>query len=112
MQKGREIIVKSHIRMGYGTDFVAVYQNYETGMEFRCMMESGMDAFRILKAATKTNAEICGVDSITGTIEPGKYADIAGWGRDLLTDKDALRDCAFVMKEGVVYEPKSYLGEQ
>ncbi len=112
MQKGREIIVKSHIRMGYGTDFVAVYQNYETGMEFRCMMESGMDAFRILKAATKTNAEICGVDSITGTIEPGKYADIAGWGRNLLTDKDALRDCAFVMKEGVVYEPKSYLGEQ
>lgn len=26
-----------------------------------------------------------------------------------LTDKDALRDCSFVMKEGTVYEAKSYL---
>ncbi|MFR3284170.1 MAG: hypothetical protein ACLTR6_07320 [Clostridium fessum] len=69
MQKGRKIIVDSHIKLGYGTDFVAAYQNYESGMEFRCMMESGMDAFRILQAATKTNAEICEVDSITGTIE-------------------------------------------
>lgn len=95
--------------LGYGTDFVAAYQNYESGMEFRCMMESGMDAFRILQAATKNNAEICEIDSITGTIEKGKYADIAGWKRDLLTDKDALRDCSFVMKEGTVYEAKSYL---
>ena len=109
MQKGRKIIVDSHIKLGYGTDFVAAYQNYESGMEFRCMMESGMDAFRILQAATKNNAEICEIDSITGTIEKGKYADIAGWKRDLLTDKDALRDCSFVMKEGTVYEAKSYL---
>ena len=109
MQKGRKIIVDSHIKLGYGTDFVAAYQNYESGMEFRCMMESSMDAFRILQAATKNNAEICEIDSITGTIEKGKYADIAGWKRDLLTDKDALRDCSFVMKEGTVYEAKSYL---
>lgn len=109
MQRGREIIVGSKIKLGYGTDFVAAYQNYESGMEYRCMMESGMDAFRILKAATKTNAEICEIDHITGTIEKGKFADIAGWGRNLLTDKDALRDCAFVMKEGTVYEAKSYL---
>ena len=102
-------MVYSLIKLGYGTDFVAAYQNYESGMEFRCMMESGMDAFRILQAATKNNAEICEIDSITGTIEKGKYADIAGWKRDLLTDKDALRDCSFVMKEGTVYEAKSYL---
>ena len=109
MQKGRKIIVDSHIKLGYGTDFVAAYQNYESGMEFHCMMESGMDAFRILQAATKNNAENCEIDSITGTIEKGKYADIAGWKRDLLTDKDALRDCSFVMKEGTGYEAKSYL---
>lgn len=109
MIKGREIIVNSNIKLGYGTDFVAAYQNYESGMEFRCMMESGMDAFRILKSATKNNAEICEIDHLTGTIEKGKYADISGWGRDLLTDKDALRDCSFVMKEGTVYEAKSYL---
>ncbi len=111
MQRGREIIVNSKIKLGYGTDFVAAYQNYESGMEFRCMKQSGMDTFRILEAATKTNAEICEIDSFTGTIEPGKYADISGWKRNLMTDPDALRDCSFVMKEGTVYEAKSYLTE-
>ena len=112
MKRAREIIVGSRIKLGYGTDFVAAYQNYESGMEYRCMMESGIEPFRILEAATKTNAEICEIDSFTGTLEKGKYADLSGWARDLLTDKDALRDCSFVMKEGVVYEAKSYIEEQ
>lgn len=112
MQRGREIIVNSKIKMGYGTDFVSAHQCYENGMEYRCWMESGCDPFRILKAATKINAEICEIDKITGTIEKGKFADIAGWARDLLTDKDALRDCSFVMKEGQVYPTECYLGEQ
>jgi imidazolonepropionase-like amidohydrolase len=59
-----------------------------------------MDPFRTLKAATAVNAEILGISDIVGTIEPGKYADISGWGRDLLTDDKALLDCVFVMKEG------------
>lgn len=66
-----------------------------------------MDPFRILHAATKVNAEICEIDDITGSIEPGKSADIAAWGRNLLKDPDALRDCAFVMKEGRVYLAES-----
>ena len=66
-------------------------------------MRSGMEPFRILKAATKTNAEILGIDAFTGTIEKGKNADISGWRRDLLNDPKALLDCAFVMKDGIVY---------
>ena len=56
-----------------------------------------------MKAATAVNAEILGIDDITGTIEPGKYADISGWSRDLLTDPEALFECNFVMKEGAAY---------
>ena len=70
-----------------------------------------MDPFRALHAATKVNAEICEVDDIVGTIEPGKFADIAGWERDLLKDPDALRDCAFVMKEGKIYPAESRMNE-
>lgn len=112
MKRGREIIVNSKIKLGFGTDFVAAYNNYEGGMEYRCWLESGCDPFRTLEAATRVNAEICQVSHITGTIEAGKYADIAGWPRDLLKDKDGLRDCAFVMKEGIVYETESYIEEQ
>ena len=38
-----------------------------------------------------------------GSIDSGKYADIAAWHRDLLTDEDAISECDFVMKEGKVY---------
>ncbi|MDR2108310.1 MAG: amidohydrolase family protein [Coriobacteriales bacterium] len=103
LAEGRKIIVNSSIKLGYGTDIVSVYNNYESGREYGSLLRSGLDPFRILQAATKNNAEICGIDSFTGTIEPGKAADIAGWRRDLLTDPDALRDCAFVMKSGVEY---------
>lgn len=63
-----------------------------------------MNPYRTLKAATSVNAKIMEIDHITGTIEPGKYADIAGWHRDLLKDPLALKECDFVMKEGTVYE--------
>lgn len=104
LQAGREVICHSKIRLGYGTDFVANHQNYESGYEYEAWMNSGMEPFRILKAATSVNAEILGIEDKTGTITPGKYADISAWRRDLMTDPKALLDCAFVMKEGKVYE--------
>ena len=104
LQKGREVIKNSKVKLGYGTDMVATHNNCESGYEYVAWMKSGMGAFRTLEAATRVNAEICQVDDIVGTIEVGKLADISAWGRDLMTDETALLDCAFVMKDGVVYE--------
>ena len=106
---GREVICSSRIRLGYGTDFVANHQNYESGYEFMAWMNSGMEPFRALKAATRTNAEILGLSTEIGSIEPGKSADISAWRRDVMRDPKALLDCAFVMKEGRVYETESCL---
>ena len=74
-------------------------------------MRNGMSPFRTLKAATAVNADILGIGDRTGTIEPGKLADLAGWRSDLLTDDLALLDCSFVMKEGVVYPTLSIIGK-
>lgn len=109
LQAGREVICKSNIRLGYGTDFVANHQNYESGYEFEAWMNSGMSPFAALKAATKTNAGILQMEDQIGTIEPGKLADISAWKRDIMTDKKALLDCAFVMKNGEVYPVESCL---
>ncbi len=98
--ESREILKNSNIRLGYGTDLVVGYQNYECGREYSAWLRNGMDPFRTLKAATAVNARILGISDKVGTIEPGKYADIAAWKRDLLTDHTALLDCSFVMKEG------------
>lgn len=109
LQAGREVICKSHIRLGYGTDFVANHQNYESGYEFEAWMNSGMSPFAALKAATRTNAGILQMEDQIGTIEPGKLADISAWKRDIMTDTKALLDCAFVMKNGDVYPVESCL---
>lgn len=103
LQEGREVIVNSNLRLGYGTDFVAVHHPYESGYEYEAWMNSGMGAFRTLKAATIVNAGILGMEESIGSIEVGKLADISAWRRDLLTDPKALLDCAFVMKDGVEY---------
>ncbi len=99
----REIIVNSKIKLGYGTDFVAVHNNYDCGYEYDSWFKSGMDPFRILKAATAVNAEILERGDI-GSIEPGKFADVSAWNGDLLTNSQALLSCAFVMKEGKIYD--------
>lgn len=110
LQASREIIRQSHIKLGYGTDLVAVYQPYENGREYACWLRSGMDPFRALKAATSVNAEILGLDDV-GVIAPGKRADISAWRRDLLHDENALLDCAFVMKDGIEYQTESGLAD-
>ncbi len=109
LQAGREVICSSKIRLGYGTDFVANHQNYESGYEYEAWLNSGMDPFRALAAATSVNAGIVGLADEIGTLEPGKRADVSAWSRDLLTDPKALLDCAFVMKGGKVYETESCL---
>jgi imidazolonepropionase-like amidohydrolase len=112
LKRGREIIINSKIKLGYGTDMLAVHNNYESGWEYNAWLKNGMDPFRALQAATKTNAEICELGNQIGTIEPGKLADIAAWRRDLLKDPDALRDCVFVMKDGRVYTAESRIDEK
>lgn len=104
LREGRKVIINSKLRLGYGTDFVAVHNAYENGYEYESWLKSGINPFRALKAATSVNAQILGISDIVGTIEPGKLADLSGWRRDLLTDPKALLDCAFVMKEGVPYD--------
>ena len=103
LKESRRIICESKIKLGFGSDFCAVHQPYESWYEYRSWMRCHMDPFRILKAATIINAEILRMQHLIGSIEPGKYADIAGWRRDLLTDCDALSECSFVMKEGKIY---------
>lgn len=104
LQAGREVIKNCKCKLGYGTDMVATHMNYESGYEYKAWMESGMGGFRALHAATKVNSEILQLDDKIGTLEVGKLADISAWKRDLLTDPLALLDCAFVMKDGIVYE--------
>lgn len=107
--ESRRLLINSNLRLGYGTDLVTGYQNYECGREYSAWLRNGVDPYRALKAATAENARILGMYDRVGTLEPGKLADVAAWSRDLLNDHTALLDCAFVMKGGEIVPNRSML---
>ncbi len=107
LRRSRKVIVESDIDLGYGSDFIAHRNPYDSGFEFETMVKSGVDPLRALRGATRVNAKIFGLEGKIGAIAPGYYADIAAWKRDLLSDPRALLDCHFVMKNGVVYSTES-----
>ncbi len=107
LTRARKAIVDSGIAFGYGTDFVAQHSPYECGYEYETMLNSSVDPFRALAAATRVNKKTLQMENDIGAIAPGYFADLAAWRRDLLTDPKALLDCAFVMKGGTVYEAET-----
>jgi len=111
LKESREVVLQlikdEKLTVGLGSDIVTGYLNTDGWREFKAWRDLGIPALRALVAGTSANARICGLADV-GQLAPGKLADIAAWGRDLINDKYALSECSFVMKEGVVY--KQYRG--
>lgn len=103
LKQGREVLVdlilNTELLVGYGTDIVSLYPNYDCWREFKAWRDSGIPALRTLLAATSHNARILRRPEL-GVIAAGQLADLAGWGRDILEDHEALSECSFVMKDG------------
>lgn len=103
LRHSRKIIMKSGIKLCYGSAVLAGHNCYDSWREYRAWLEMGGEPYRMLKGATSVNAEMMGWGDCLGSIEPGKLADIAAWHRDILNDPMALSECDFVMKEGMVF---------
>ncbi len=89
------------VRIAYGTDS-GVFPHGLNSREFGLMTSLGMPAIDALRAATSINAELLGISSIAGTLEPGKSADIVAVPGDPLADISVTERPVFVMKEGRV----------
>ncbi|GAB1516635.1 amidohydrolase family protein [Actinophytocola sp. KF-1] len=74
-----------------------------TVRELEFMVEAGMPVLDALRSATIRPAGWLGVDGRTGTVEPGKRADLIAMRDDPTRSVSALRTLRFVMKDGVVY---------
>ena len=90
------------VRIAFGTD-AAVYPHGRNAEEFRHMVELGMKPIDALKAATSVDAELFGISDRTGTLEPGKLADIIATPGDPTVDIRQTEKVFFVMKEGITY---------
>lgn len=94
---------KAGVKIAFGTD-AGVYQHGKNWLEFTYMIEAGMTPMDAIKAATVSAAELLGISDQTGSIEPGKWADITAVEGDPLKDSQAFGKVVFVMKDGVVYK--------
>lgn len=73
--------------------------------EMRLLVEAGIPSMDVLVAATRTGARLARVDSLVGTIAPGKVADLVLLDADPLADIRNTRRIRWVMVAGRLDAP-------
>ena len=76
------------------------YQLGNTVYETECLVASGMSAMDGVKSVTSEAARSLGIDGVTGTLEPGKAADVIVVGGNPAEDVRALWDVKEVFAAG------------
>ena len=105
-ERGVKQFIESGAVMGMGTDS-GTPMNFHTESlwrEIKVHIDMGMTPAHAIGAATRVNAQIIGKSRETGTIEPGKHADIIVVEGNPLFDIVALSRVATAMKDGVIYK--------
>jgi imidazolonepropionase-like amidohydrolase len=87
------------VKIAFGTD-AGVSKHGRNADEFELMVKFGMPPVETLKAATINAAELLGLSSEVGTIEPGKSADLIAVTGDPLQDVTILKKVDYVMVRG------------
>ena len=87
------------VKIAYGTD-AGVSKHGRNADEFELLVKYGMPPVEALKAATVNAADLLGLSSEVGTIEPGKSADLIAVAGDPLRDVTVLKKVDYVMVRG------------
>jgi imidazolonepropionase-like amidohydrolase len=107
---------KAGVKMGVGTDLVMDWFRYLPTAyihELEWFVQGGYTRPEALVAATRTGAEILGMEDKLGTLEPGKLADVLVVKgnpdedlRALANVELVIRDGYVVVEDGRVYVPR------
>ena len=98
--RGLNIAYKTGVKIALGTDS-AVAPHSEANKEVELMVsKGGMTPRDALIAATKGGPELMGLSSQTGTLDPGKSADLIAVEGDPLVDPTAVQRVVYVMVAG------------
>ena len=98
--------LENDIPVGLGTDTGCPYvTHYDMWRELCYFVKyCGVTPAFALHSATLLNARLAGIDSVTGSVEAGKAADLVVCDKDPLADLSALRSLHMVIKDGVRIE--------
>ena len=94
--------LKAGVKVAFGTDAGGFAWTENPAKEFAYMVKWGMTPTQAIQSATKTAAELLGWSDQTGTLQPGRFADIVAVAGDPLADITVLEHIDFVMKGGSV----------
>jgi imidazolonepropionase-like amidohydrolase len=99
------------VKIALGTD-AAVYPHGLNGHELEVYVRDlGMTPLAAIQSATINAADLMNWTDKTGSIDPGKWADIIAVNGNPLKDIKLLQNVNFVMKSGVVYKRQVRLAE-
>jgi imidazolonepropionase-like amidohydrolase len=90
--------LNAHLKIAVGIDDEPQF----LPKEIEALVSGGMTPLQALQAATINGAELLKWSDRTGTIEPGKFADIIAIDGNPLEDIKAIEKVVFVMKDGVI----------
>nr|WP_294944157.1 amidohydrolase family protein [uncultured Mucilaginibacter sp.] len=96
--------LKAGVTICMGGD-VGVYTHGDNAREMVLMVEYGMQPLDVLRSATSVNAAVFELKGL-GNIKPTYLADIVAVNGDPSVDIKAVKQVAFVMKDGVIYSAK------
>ena len=91
--------LKIGVLMAFGTD-AAVYPHGMNAEEFGDYVDLGMTPAAALMTSSQGSAKLLGIDTDTGTLEAGKYADIVAVPGDVLKNIRATEHPVMVMTRG------------
>jgi len=77
--------------------------------ELELLVEAGIPPLDVLRIATRNGAEALGILGETGTVEPGKRADLVLLAKDPSASISATRSVQWVMQGGVRHDPAAVL---
>jgi imidazolonepropionase-like amidohydrolase len=99
---------QSGVKIALGTD-AAVYPHGLNAHEVEVYVRDlGMTPLQAIQSGTINAADLMNWTEKTGSLDPGKWADIIAVEGNPLSDVKLLQNVKFVMKSGVVYkEPQS-----
>ena len=99
--------IAAGIPVGLGTDTACPYvTQYGTWRELLFLRRfCGVSNSFALHTATQVNAQIAGIEKETGTVAPGKSADLLVTRENPLTDLTALREPSRVIFRGKILNP-------
>ena len=98
--KGLNLAYRNGVKIALGTDS-AVAPHTDANKELELMVsKGGMTPRDALMAATKGGPDLMNLSSETGTLDPGKSADLIAVEGDPLVDPTAVQRVGYVMVEG------------